>query len=106
MATKTNLERAKRSGVVFWVGYAAAIVLLILGRWYSSPGTPESGYSAADTFSLVGLFAVVAMGNSAIKQSVYLKREIADLKSGDSDTTSLTASTDPSAESSPTPEGD
>ena len=85
MAEKSNMEWAKRSGVVFWVSYAAAIVLLILGRWYSSPGTPEAGYSAADTFSLVGLFAVVAMGNSAIKQSVYLKREIVDLKSGATD---------------------
>ena len=34
------------------------------------------------------------------------KKEIADLKSGDPDTASVTASTDPPAEGSPTPEGD
>lgn len=85
MATKTNMEWVKRCGVIFWISFAAAFVLLILGRWYSSPGTPEPGYSAADTFSLGGLFAVCLMANSAIKQSAYLKLEIADLKSGQAD---------------------
>jgi hypothetical protein len=106
MGSKTNMEWVKRCGVMFWISFAAAIVLLILGRWYSSPGTPEPGSSAADTFLLVGLFAVCVMANSAIKQSAYLKQEIADLKSGDSDTASVTASTDPPAEGSPTSEGD
>jgi hypothetical protein len=90
MATKTNMEWVKRCGVMFWISFAAAIVLLILGRWYSSPGTPEPGSSAADTFSLVGLFAVCVMANSAINQSAYLKQEIADLKSGDADVSTAT----------------
>ena len=90
MGSKTNMEWVKRCGVMFWISFAAAIVLLILGRWYSSPGTPEPGYSAADTFALVGLFAVCVMANSAIKQSAYLKQEIADLKSGDADDSTAT----------------
>ena len=85
MAEKSNMEWVKRCGVMFWISFAAAMVLLILGRWYSSPGRPEPGYSAADTFSLVGLFAVCVMANIAIKQSAYLKQEIADLKSGGPD---------------------
>jgi hypothetical protein len=90
MATKTNMEWVKRCGVIFWISFAAAVVLLILGRWYSSPGTPEPGYSAADTFSLVGLFAVCVMANSATNAIVCLKREIADLKSVDADDSTAT----------------
>jgi len=81
VATKTNMDAVKRCEVMFWISGTLAFLLLSFGKWYSAAGGADQGYSASDTFLLVGLmsFAVTAnCGHWAIR---YLKKEIADLKS-------------------------
>ena len=86
MGSKTNMERVKRAEVVFWISSAAAMLLVILGfRWYSSPETPEAGYSASDIFSGLCIMSVGVMVSSGKAVIGYLKQEITALKSGEAD---------------------
>jgi hypothetical protein len=97
-----EMERAKSEEQWFWVIGVVAILVLIFNIYIET----DEFTDWRDAFSPWPLFWVIFMFPYAFRAFRALKREIADLKSGDSDTESVTASTDLPAEGSPTPEGD
>ena len=98
MAEKTNLQKAKRLETNFWIICTCNLAILLFYAIYQPPNT--------EFVFVLPLIWVAGMGVCVFQTFRALKQEIADLNSGDSDTASVTASTDPPAEGSPTPEGD
>ena len=74
----------------FWISGTLAFLLFSLGKWYSVSGAADQGYSASDTFLLGGLMSFAVMANGGHGAIRHLKKEIADLKSGDADVSAAT----------------
>jgi len=82
MATKTNMERARYEERWFWI--ACAIVIPFLAFMVFTDAGGKDDY-------VFGVFLVVsAMAGCTFRGFRALKREIADLKSGDSDDSTAT----------------
>jgi hypothetical protein len=96
MSSKSNMEKARQYERWLWI--TCGSVMLILS--YVTLNVLPSGERGNGLVS-TSLIFVAMMAGYTYGVIRALKREIADLKSGDSDTASVTASTDP-----PTPEGD
>ena len=103
MSSKSNMERAKREESWFW--FAAVATVCVLLAYFNSGVVPAEGGRGKFLVAICFILTGVMIG-CVYRLTRLFKKEIADLKSGDSDTASVTASTDPPAEGSPTPEGD
>ena len=86
MATKTNMERAKSQEAGFWVTGVVAILVLIFNIAIETDEFTDWD----DAFSPWPLFWVIFMFPYAFCAFRALKREIADLKSGDADVSTAT----------------
>ncbi len=77
MATKTNTEKARLEMIGFWLFLVSSFGLIVCVA-YSEP-------SKGNPFSYSPLIFVAGMAGSALRATRALKKEIADLKSGDAD---------------------
>ena len=103
MPSESNMDRAKWEERWFWIAGVPTSCMLayVIFAQASSGERPSDG--GIVTASFIG---VAVMVGCAARGFRALKQEIADLKSGDSDNASVTESTDPPDEGSPTPESD